>query len=61
MDEACASARVSQDLKPEAIDGVEQGIIQLNTRIAALEVRTPVLALGRGYQTVYFIVARQSP
>ncbi|OSX58920.1 hypothetical protein POSPLADRAFT_1049090 [Postia placenta MAD-698-R-SB12] len=37
MDEACASARVSQDMKPEAIDTVEQELLQIEGRIKAIE------------------------
>ena len=38
LDEACASARVSQDLKPEAIDRIEEDLHQLDTYIEGLEV-----------------------
>ncbi|KAH7907044.1 P-loop containing nucleoside triphosphate hydrolase protein [Hygrophoropsis aurantiaca] len=37
VDEACASARVSQDLKPEAIDALEQSRIHTIALINALE------------------------
>jgi ATP-dependent Clp protease ATP-binding subunit ClpA len=38
MDEACASARVQQDLKPETIEELEQRIIQQKHYILSLEV-----------------------
>ncbi|KAG1834917.1 P-loop containing nucleoside triphosphate hydrolase protein [Suillus subalutaceus] len=37
MDEACASARVQQDLRPEIIDELESGIIQQDYYIKSLE------------------------
>lgn len=37
MDEACASARVQQDLKPETIEELEQGMIQQAHYIRSLE------------------------
>lgn len=38
MDEACASARVQQDLKPETIEELEQRMTQHKTYIQSLEV-----------------------
>lgn len=38
MDEACASARVQQDLKPETIEELEQGMVQQAHYIRSLEV-----------------------
>lgn len=38
MDEACASARVSQDMKPEAIDTLEKEISTTKVYIESLEV-----------------------
>ncbi|KAG2090131.1 P-loop containing nucleoside triphosphate hydrolase protein [Suillus discolor] len=37
MDEACASARVQQDLKPETIEELEQGMVQQEHYIRSLE------------------------
>lgn len=37
MDEACASARVQQDLKPETIEELEQGMVQQAHYIRSLE------------------------
>ncbi|KAG1896764.1 P-loop containing nucleoside triphosphate hydrolase protein [Suillus fuscotomentosus] len=37
MDEACASARVQQDLKPETIEELEQGVVQQEHYIRSLE------------------------
>jgi hypothetical protein len=41
MDEACASARVQQDLKPETIEELEQGMVQQAHYIWSLEVHCP--------------------
>lgn len=46
MDEACASARVSQDMKPEAIDTVEQELLQIEGRIKAIEVKLLSIAVA---------------
>lgn len=47
MDEACASARVAQDMKPEAIDILEQDLLHEEAHIKALEVSSLSLARGR--------------
>jgi len=43
MDEACASARVAQDMKPEAIDTLEQDLLHVEAHIKTLEVSVSVL------------------
>lgn len=42
MDEACASARVAQDMKPEAIDTLEQDLLHVEAHIKTLEVSVSV-------------------
>ncbi|GBE84539.1 Heat shock protein [Sparassis crispa] len=37
MDEACASARIAQDMKPEAIDTLQQDMLHVAAHIKALE------------------------
>lgn len=58
LDEACASARVSRDMKPEGIDSAEQELLHLQNRILALEVSC---THSRGASVDGALAARQSP
>jgi hypothetical protein len=53
MDEACASARVAQDMKPEAIDILEQDLLHEEAHIKALEVSSLSLARAASAAMAY--------
>lgn len=63
MDEACASARVQQDLKPETIEELEQGVVQQEHYIRSLEVHCLFLCpanVSLDGRLIFCSIARQS-
>ncbi|KAG8924013.1 hypothetical protein FRC02_010690 [Tulasnella sp. 418] len=58
MDEACAAARVAQDMDPEAVDTIRKRIVQVSAHIQALEGPEVV---GGSNDSVERILSRTSP